>query len=440
MARYIPVAELGFDKAPPPSTAGAVEANRIALKLHRAGDHHRAKMGFTEALDTSPTFDIARFNLACAHAGLDEHDDSARELRSLLRRDLPEFGHRLQDEEDLEAFRDSAAGRSLLAELETLYTVWDTAIGEGVPTVLHWPQPPQEPERRTQIAPFYLRPGVFLREHGRFLPATPLVEGAAASLVFPAVRRAVVVVAGIYDFQVYDDLMEAWETGKELLIFELPHRGNRPMRRRFPEQLAMLRAEATSRGGRFERHLVQRGEGTWDVVRAPFELLTLAGAREDPDQSPFTGPILSSGVVDGWVDLPEAETDLRITALGLTGRGDPIALGEGHGGGQPRVIPSPDGRRAVAMTTTESCDSSDEIARAVVDLVDLEGRSVARLTSGHGRAVVAWHGDGTLYLQLDAPGGISTLRVWPPGAEAAQSAPAGVLLRAPIAPESDCSH
>lgn len=432
----IPLAELGFPEAPEPPPEAAVEANAVAVGLHEAGDDYRARTGYREILEAAPGYDEARYNLARVLVALGELDEAASEVRTLVRRDLAEFGPRFETERDLEALRRADQGRALLAEIEALYTIWGRAVAEGQPAVLYWPRPDDALPRETQIAPALLRPGLYLRAERRLLAATPVVDGASAALVFPGVSRAAVIVAGIYDSQLFD-VTASWETGKELLLFDLPFRGVHPLTRRFPERLAGLSVQATERGARFRRHLLLIDEGSWDVEDGPFELLTMAGGREDPDQGPFEGAVLYSGAPDGATSLPAPSADLRVTAAGLAGSGEPIPLGPGLDG-EVFVVPDRGGRRAAVLAAVAPCDSRDETAHAAVELVDLDARRTVRLAEGQGRAMVTFDGVGALYLQVDRPEG-SALLVVPPGAEAAEAAPAGVLLRAPIPPEADCS-
>lgn len=153
-----PLGSLGMEVPIPVLTQAAREANRAALEKHSAGDYESSRDGFLESLAALPTYDAARFNLACAYGRLGDHAAAARELDRLLRRDLARYRTKL-DDEDLAATMASSEGETLRATIRELSEPWSGVVA-GIPSLANG------------------RFGFYVREHERFFTMTAQsVEG-----------------------------------------------------------------------------------------------------------------------------------------------------------------------------------------------------------------------------------------------------------------------
>lgn len=187
---------IGFAMVPAISAA-ARKANRDALRHHRKGDFAASRTGFAEAVRLAPDHDIARFNLACAHARLGEFAEARAELTTVLRRDLLRFLPRWRGPEadtDLRALRDSPLAVEVDRLVQRLQVAWGEAQDVGVAAYLYRHVQRVEDldvhgEHNSRGGTQGLIAGVWLHGARRFVPLT---RGGTVALVDPRQRRALV--------------------------------------------------------------------------------------------------------------------------------------------------------------------------------------------------------------------------------------------------------
>lgn len=171
-----PIQPIGYAKIPE-LTKEIRALNRKMLKLHRKGQYEKAVKGFTKVLELSKGlggFPGARYNLACALAKLDRFEESTRHLKLLLRRDLPRFGRRIDEDEDLVDLRRSKIWPSILSHRTLMQKRWQEAMARGVAVVSNW-KVDERWEQGDQITN-YAQAGIYDHEWKRFVPMAPPVR------------------------------------------------------------------------------------------------------------------------------------------------------------------------------------------------------------------------------------------------------------------------
>lgn len=175
--------EVGWTELPAAPTAELRRANRRALSAHAQERFEQSRDAFAAILADSPNYANVRFNHACALARTDRLDDAADEVRTLWLRDLPTFGTRYDEDDDLEKLRESH-GSELAAFRARVVAAYEARMARGIPVVyqtLFRADPDEADERR------YAQAGVWLHDESRFVPMGPTRHEQADVGVYPHV-------------------------------------------------------------------------------------------------------------------------------------------------------------------------------------------------------------------------------------------------------------
>lgn len=166
----IPREDIGWTEAPAPPAVGASRANKRALRHHRSENYEAAAEGFRAALAETPHYLNARFNLACALTLSGELAEAKAEIETLWLQDLPTFGPRYDEDEDLALLRESEHGEVLTTTRAAILAGYVAAMERGAALVHQMSAEPREYVKR-----HYAQAGVWLHEAGRFVPMGPRV-------------------------------------------------------------------------------------------------------------------------------------------------------------------------------------------------------------------------------------------------------------------------
>ena len=192
--------DLGWTTLPPIPSAAARNANRAALRHHRHGDFERARDGFRQALEATPSHSPARFNLACALTKLGALEEAKAEMETLLLEDLPTFGPRYAADEDLAALRDSGTLDAFVELIERSYA----AVMEAGPSLVYHTEERTDPDGYEGYGRNVMQAGVWLHDSHRFVPMGPRVSSTGrhgeysavlATRFEPSVRRTLTATA-----------------------------------------------------------------------------------------------------------------------------------------------------------------------------------------------------------------------------------------------------
>ncbi len=157
--------DIGWTEPPTPPSSGASRANKRALRHHRSDNYDAAADGFRAALAETPHYLNARFNLACALSLGGKLAEAKAEIETLWLRDLPTFGPRYDEDDDLAALRESEHSEALATIRQAILAGYVAAMEHGAPLVHETTADRgEEAERR------YAQSGVWLHESGRFVP------------------------------------------------------------------------------------------------------------------------------------------------------------------------------------------------------------------------------------------------------------------------------
>lgn len=98
----------------------------------RQNNFPAALTALQKALAESPTFLMARYNLACLHARDGRPEQAAKLVDQLLREDLYTFAPRYIGDPDLASLRASPFAKAIGQRIATLTPLWERVIAEGV--------------------------------------------------------------------------------------------------------------------------------------------------------------------------------------------------------------------------------------------------------------------------------------------------------------------
>lgn len=288
--------DLGWTEPPAAPSAAQWRANQAALRHHRAERFEAARDGFAAVVAEAPGYHNARFNLACAHTKLGDLEAASRELRTLLERDLPTYGPRLDEDEDLAPLRTDAAGEALAAYRARVTRGYEAALEAGAP--IAWEQTVPNPRRRSEDdegyhTRLYAQAGVWWPAERRFVPMAPrvhvdsdfLMYAHAVAWLHRSRRTAISVTANsnAADMSTLDPVViqiHRAPTGEALHRRTIPN----------PEEwmLGSVRIRPTPEGARFES---QAGEGFVGPRGAPEgpTLQLLAEASSEVQLEPSAG-------------------------------------------------------------------------------------------------------------------------------------------------------
>jgi hypothetical protein len=412
----IPLDTLGWEVIPPEPPARAFQANAKGVQQHDRGHHAEARARFEEALRLEDSYDLARYNLACALARLDEHEAALAELKTVLARDLPRFKRPVLEDPDLAHLRRGDAGDALRQFLDALEGAWAAALADGAPVVL-WAGADDAIGDAQRAQGQALRPGVWRHGPKRFVPAFEVVEHPLAAFVDGPHGQVLVVTGGTTP----EEPPQLRDVGLRVVPFASV--GEVPRHAAFKlEALTALEVHAVAEGLRVRGN---GHKGHWRELRAGG--LVRSESQDPPDAAVLRltaeGATLTRPLPAGW-----SHKGHRLQVEGAE-----ITLQEGHSVATSHsLVPSPDGRLAVAVSVRARCTADGPVLRHWVDRVDVAARNAEALSQGEGAAAAVFGPDSALYLQV----GDDTIRYATPGAPRYESLPARVVLVPPSRPPS----
>jgi hypothetical protein len=374
--------------------------NREALAHHRAGRHERALAGFEQALEADPAYDWARYNRACALARLHRMAEAVAEVERLVLEDLPTFGPRWAQDEDLAAAHATPEGQRLDARLPEIRAAYRQAIAAGIPAMTYRPRKPLG-DGQPRIPQQALRLGAYDPTARRFVPAVPRVQEALAGRLDRQAERALVLAGDLVMGEIW--LVQARRV--DVRIFDLADPGRTVLAvddvdAKHPstdEIRVAVEAALEGDGARVTlRELGYEPKGTLSLS------VTTHGVELTRQHVPPSSPRLHVDANGAFVDVPPP-TGMSIEGgrLRVHDREDPIELGPGHpASGHHHVERTPDGRWALVLTEVAGCRERAFI-RHVLDRVDLTRGETARLSSAPTHAGAALGPDGSVYLDSD---------------------------------------
>lgn len=429
---------LGFSAAPSVPKESARVASFAALKDHKAKRWDAARQGLLRALELDPSYDLARFNLACVLSALGQHADVARELQTLLERDLPRFLPRLLGDEDLAPFRASPSGQALVAAAEALRLKWLAAAKAGAAVVAWAPARERSLEDRmspipttSSLHPEILRLGAWLAAEHRFLPLVGDAPSVLAGSVDVLRGRALLLHGGVDDCQsdfcprldargvsYHPSLLSssrALQTAPVVLV------GDEMVQ-------YSLSAELAERGPRWVVGDKPHG-WEWDDLQESKARATNGSWQTGEQITVSAGGSLLSGLPAGWkytagsLQLP---TGTRCK-LGKTWNGDHLLVAE-----------VPGRARAVLVSTDAHCiceETEDSVFRHKLAVIDTLSCGITPWLQGEMGAAVRIGPDASVYLQrhtlLERYADVDE-RTNP------ESLPAGLLLTPPQYGDGNC--
>jgi hypothetical protein len=410
----VSLAEIGWEVIPPEPPERAFRANTLGWQKHERGDWAGSRPHFQEAVSIASEYDLARYNLACAQARLNDLEASLDELTHVLVRDLPRFKRAALEDQDLGNLRRSELGKELEHRLEVLEEVWAEAMQKGTPTVV-WRDRSTTLISEAQGAQGQLiRPGVWLHDLGRFVPAMEVIKDALAGMVDIDAQQAIMVVG-----KATIDLPPTLED-VALLVTPLSPAGEAPRKATLAmDKLTTVEVHAVPAG------LRARGNTTkshWRELRA-------SGLVRSENQGAPTRPVLRV-TPDGALltqYLPAGWSHKGRSVF--TPAGQEIVMQQGHSvATQHSVILDASGRHGVVVAVRMKCTDDGPVLKHWVDRLDLDANTAEGLAQSDGAAAAAYGRDGALYLQI----GSETIRYATPTATRYETLPEGLMLAPPM--------
>ena len=442
--------EIGWSPIPNHSTADAVRENKQALARHRDGDYEDALTGFVASETASPGYHWPRYNAACANSRLGKTKAAADAMASLLLEDLPTFRPRLLEDEDLQALRDSAEGKALLARLPNLMRAYNQALERGAPAMIYTEHEDVIGlgDRVEQKMPYSdLRIGVYDHTTKRMVPMVPEVARAYAGVLDVKKKRAIVAYGRLH----MKDMWEIQPHNAKATVFSLDELG------KAVQQISNVSPRADLSYG-FELWVGPDDDTVFGTMHgvgysASIDYYKWTGKRrkkigwtgevgigpepEPPTEIPYGDP--SVQVIDIAKAFYRRPTEAKVRRRSVEHESieGELKLEPGHHK-DLEVIASPDPMiiAVVSNAIRFTMDGGEfweahNRPRHVVDIVDLHEQKVHRLTKAKGYGHVVWAPDGTLF--LDAPTGVSR---YAPGSTAPQrDVLEGVRFGTPPLPE-----
>lgn len=409
----VAIEDLGWDEVPeePPKTA--FRSNTEGWKLHEDGNWAGSRAAFAEAVREFPEYDLARYNLACAYSRMGQLEQALETLTDVLVRDFPRFRRRAREDQDLQRLRSSELRKELAWRLDRIEEAWERALRGGVSAVA-WRR-----LTRTRIAQAQdsqgqlLRPGVWVDEIRRFLPAMELYEGVHAGLVDTVHKQAIVVTA-----ERTEDAPPLFASA-HLYVVPLVPVGDDPYDAVLTyDKLGTIEVHAVPSGARFR---MNHYKTAWQVLDA-------AGVSRDQQELPTRpvlfvtpdGSLLTSPIPEGWtvknrtVTTPDGH-DIRVQSVQSISNYRSLVL-------------NADGTQATLVGVRAKCKKEGPDLRHAVDRLDLTQRRAVPLSEGEGAAAATYGPDGALYVQVDE----RTRRYGDPLSERFETLPEGVVLVPPL--------
>lgn len=410
----VSLAEIGWEVVPPEPPDRAFKANTLGWQKHERSDWAGSRPHFQEAVSIVSEYDLARYNLACAHSRLGDLDDALAELTHVLVRDLPRFKRAALEDQDLGNLRRSALNAELEARIDKLEKVWEHATRVGTPAVA-WRERSQTMISEVQGKQGQLlRPGVWVHETKRFVPAMEIIDDAFSGFVDVERQQAVIIVA-----TPTVDLPPLFE-GARVLVTPLSPAGEAPRRAELThDNLGTIEAAATDGGVRIRLNTTK---SAWRDLRA-------GGLVRSEDQSVPDRPVLRVNP-DGslLVAYHPPGWSHKGRSVFLPG-GREIVMQSGHSiANHHSLFFNADQTHAVMVAVRMKCTDEGPVLRHWVDRLDLQAGAAEGLANAEGAAAAQYGRDGALYLQL----GAETIRYATPTATRYETLPEGVMLVPPM--------
>ncbi len=409
----VAIEDLGWAQVPEEPSKAAFRSNTEGWRLHEDGNWAGSRAAFAEAVRELPEYDLARYNLACAYSRVGQLEQALETLTDVLVRDLPRFRRRAREDQDLQRLRSSALREELDWRVDRIAQAWERALRGGVSAVA-WRR-----LTRTRIAQAQdsqgqlLRPGVWVDEIRRFLPAMELYEGVHAGYVDTVHEQAIVVTA-----ERTADAPPLFASA-HLYVVPLVPVGDDPHDTTLTyDKLGTIEVHAVPSGARFR---MNHYKTAWQVLDA-------AGVTRDqqatpsrpvmfvtPDGALLTSPIPEGmGVKNRTVTTPGGHA-IRVQSVQSISNYRSLVL-------------NGDGTQAVLVGVRAKCSKDGPDLRHAVDRLDLAQRRAVPLSQGEGPAAAAFGPDGALYVQVED----RTRRYGDPRSERFETLPEGVVLVPPL--------
>lgn len=406
--------EIGWEVVPPEPPDRAFKANTLGWQRHQKSDWAGSRPFFQEAVSIVTEYDLARYNLACAHSRLGELEASLEELTHVLVRDLPRFKRAVYDDQDLGNLRRSALNEELEARIEKIEKVWAQAMQIGAPAVA-WRDRTQTMISEVQGKQGQLlRPGVWVHRARRFVPAMEIVEDAFSGFVDVERQQGIIVVA-----TPTVDLPPLLE-GALVLLTPLSPAGEAPRKAELAlDNLGVIETTAIDGGVRVRLNTTKTA---WKDLRA-------GGLVRSPDQNAPDRPVLKV-TPDGTLLIGYHPPGWSHKGRSVfTPEGREIQLQSGHSiANQHSIFLNGDGGHAVVVAIRMKCTDEGPVLHHWIDRIDLASGNAEGLANADGGAAAQFGRDGALYLQI----GAETIRYASPTASTYETLPEGIMLVPPM--------
>jgi len=410
----VSLGEIGWEVVPPEPPDRAFKANTLGWQRHQKSDWEGARPFFQEAVSIVTEYDLARYNLACAHSRLGDLDAALNEITHVLVRDLPRFKRAVYEDQDLGNLRRSALNDELESRLEKIEKVWAQAMSIGTAGVA-WRERSQTMISEAQGKQGQLlRPGVWVHATKRFVPAMEIVDDAFSGFVDVDKQKGILIVASpTVDVP---PLLE----GARVLITPLSPSGEAPRKAELvQDNLGTIEAAATDSGVRVRLNTTKTA---WKDLRA-------GGLVRSDDQTSPERPVLKvnpdGSLLIGFHPTGWSHKGRSVFMPG----GREIVLQSGHSiANQHSIFLNTDGSHAVVVAIRMKCTDEGPVLHHWIDRLDLGAGSSEGLANADGAAAAQYGRDGALYLQL----GSETIRYATPTATTYESLPEGVMLVPPM--------
>lgn len=406
--------EIGWEVVPPEPPSRAFMANTKGWQLHERSDWEGSRPHFQEAVSIVTEYDLARYNLACAHSRLGDLDAALEELTHVLVRDLPRFKRAALEDQDLGNLRRSPLNDELESRIEKIEEVWEQAMRIGTPAVA-WRERTQTMISEVQGKQGQLlRPGVWVHRSEHFVPAMEIIDDAFSGYVDVERQKGVIIVA-----QPTVDLPPLFE-GARVLVVPLSPAGESPRKAELvKDNLETIEIAAIDSGIRVR---LNTRRSSWKEVRA-------GGLVRSPDQELPERPVLKV-TPDGTLLIKSHPPGWRHRGrkVYMPG-GREITMQSGHSiANQHSLFFNEDQSHAVMVAIRVKCTEEGPVLRHWIDRLDLEAGTAEGLANAEGGAAAQYGRDGALYLQL----GTETIRYPTPTATRYETLPEGVMLVPPM--------
>lgn len=406
--------QIGWEVVPPEPPDRAFRENTLGWQLHQKSDWQGSRPHFREAVSIVTEYDLARYNLACAHSRMGDLEDALEELTHVLVRDLPRFKRAALEDQDLGNLRRSPLNEELKSRLKKLEKVWAQAMEVGTPAVA-WRERSQTMISEAQGKQGQLlRPGVWVDATDRFVPAMEIVEEAFTGFVDVEKQQSVILVA-----KPTVDLPPLFE-GARVLVTPLSPAGESPRKAELvQDNLGTIEIAGIDGGVRVRLNTTKTA---WRDLRA-------GGLVRSDDQSLPERPTLKV-TPDGSLlvtFMPPGWSAKNRSVFGPGNREYVLQSGQSVAN-QKSIILNADGQHAVVVGVRVKCTDEGPVLKHWIDRIDLSSGRTEGLAAAEGGAAAVYGRDGALYVQL----GTETIRYATPDASTYETLPEGVMLVPPM--------